>query len=114
MRDDPRYAVASPGVWLRECRWLGSQRPAVVGTDARIWGSANPAVTRGADGAAHQELFLRFGIRAWESVNLAEIVGAGVARFVYGHAPHAGREGCLLQHACIRDRERVVVPIAEG
>ncbi len=87
MRDDPRYAVASPGVWLRECRWLGSQRPAVVGTDARIWGSANPAVTRGADGAAHQELFLRFGIRAWESVNLAEIVGAGVDRFVYGHAP---------------------------
>jgi len=88
IRTDPeRYLGGSPGVWLRETRWLASFRPALVGTDSWCWGNNDRAVVAGAHGACHQELILRHGIRIAEGVLLEELAHAGVDRFVLCHNP---------------------------
>ena len=43
VRSDPqRFLRSSPGVWLRETRWLASHRPALVGVDSWVWGDDGP------------------------------------------------------------------------
>lgn len=88
LRSEPRrYLRGSPGVWLRETRWLASLRPALVGTDSWCWGSTSSAVMQGAVAACHQELLVHHGIRIAESMALDELCAAGVDRFVLIHNP---------------------------
>ena len=88
IRSDPdRYLMGSPGVFLRETRWLASFRPAIVGTDSWCWGVNDRATIGGAHGACHQELLVHHGIRLGESINLDDLDRAGVDRFVFCHSP---------------------------
>lgn len=86
-----RYLRANPGPYLRECRWLAGFRPAVVGADT--WAFETSAVEARGDNISpcHQELFMRFGIRIAESLQLDELAAAGVDRFVYCHSPLRAR-----------------------
>jgi hypothetical protein len=86
--DDPdRFVNGSPGVWLRETRWLGSMRPALVATDSWLWGAWDPGVIPRAPAACHQELLVHFGIRLGEGFNLEGLAAAGVDRFLLCHNP---------------------------
>ncbi len=88
LRTEPkRYLRGSPGVWLRETRWLASFRPAMVGTDSWCWGSTSSSVTQGNLAACHQELLVHEGVRIAESMALDELSAAGVDRFVLIHNP---------------------------
>jgi kynurenine formamidase len=88
VRTDPaRFLRGSPGVWLRETRWLAATRPALVGTDSWCWGCNDRATIGGAHGACHQELLVRHGIRIGEGLTFEELADAGVDRFVLCHNP---------------------------
>jgi len=88
VRSDPkRFLSASPGPWLRETRWLASQRPAFLAVDSWVWGTLAAEATRGFYNACHQELNMRFGIRFGEGFQLEELADAGVDRFVLSHTP---------------------------
>jgi kynurenine formamidase len=88
IRTDPeRYLLYSPGPFLRECRWLATFRPALVGNDTWAFETIDPAV-RGANlSPCHQELFIRCGIRIAEGLQLEDLAAAKVDRFVFCHAP---------------------------
>lgn len=91
VRSDPeRFLQVSPGVWLRETRWLASHRPALVGVDSWVWGTMDPDVVDGCWSACHQELLYRFGIRLGEGIGVEKLVDGGVDRFVFCHAPFPG------------------------
>ena len=88
IRTDPeRYLRYCPGPFLRECRWLATFRPAVVGNDTWAFETIDPAVRGDNLSPCHQELFLRCGIRIAESLQLEDLAGAGVDRFVFCHTP---------------------------
>jgi hypothetical protein len=96
--DPERFRSGSPGVFLRECRWLAASRPAIVGTDSWMWGTSDPAVTGHTAAACHQEMLGRFGIRVGEGIHLDELAGAGVDRFVFCHNPLRA-EGAVSSNA---------------
>jgi kynurenine formamidase len=96
--DPDRFLAASPGVWLRECRWLATFRPALTGTDSWMWGTSDPEVTGRAKAACHQEMLTHFGIRLGEGMHLDEIAEAGVDRFVFCHNPLRA-EGAVSSNA---------------
>jgi Putative cyclase len=88
IRSDPeRYLRYSPGPFLRECRWLASFRPALVGNDTWAFETIDPALRGDNLSPCHQELFMRHGIRIAESLQLEDLVAAKVDRFVFCHAP---------------------------
>lgn len=88
VRSDPKqFLSASPGPWLRETRWLASQRPAFLAIDSWVWGTLDAEATRGYYNACHQELNMRFGIRFGEGFQLEELADTGVDRFVLTHTP---------------------------
>lgn len=88
VREDPeRYMSANPGPWLRESRWLAQFRPAVLGADTWCFESLDLELCRRLAIPCHQELMVRFGIRVAEGLRLEELVGAGIDRFVFCHAP---------------------------
>jgi kynurenine formamidase len=88
IRTDPqRYLRYCPGPFLRECRWLATFRPAVVGDDTWAFETIDPAVRGDNLSPCHQELFLRCGIRIAESLQLEDLAAAGVDRFVFCHTP---------------------------
>jgi kynurenine formamidase len=93
-----RFISGSPGVWLRETRWLGERRPALVATDSWMWGSGNPEVTGRAPAACHQELMVHFGIRLGEGFNLEDLAAASVDRFLFCHNPLRA-EGAVSSNA---------------
>jgi hypothetical protein len=84
VRTDPeRFLMQEPGIYLREARYLGSRRPAIIGSDS--WGLEvlDPAVTQGNAFPCHQLLFLRYGVRIGESVVTTRLAEDGVFEFVY-------------------------------
>jgi hypothetical protein len=77
-----------PGLYVREARFLGSRRPAVVASDTwalEVLGS--PDNVPGTAFPAHQELLMRFGVRIGESVVVDELVEDGVYQCVYMVTP---------------------------
>jgi hypothetical protein len=91
-RSDPkRFLRESPGAWLRETRWLADFRPALVATDSFMWGLADREVTKGQTGAGHQVLLVERGVRLGESIFCEELSDAGLATFVFCHAPIPAR-----------------------
>ena len=88
IRSDPRrYLNYSPGPFLRECRWLASFRPALVGNDTWAFETIDPAVRGDNLSPCHQELFMRHGIRIAEGLQLEDLAEARIDRFVFCHAP---------------------------
>jgi hypothetical protein len=84
VRTDPeRYLMQEPGIYLREARYLGSRRPAIIGSD--VWGLEvlDPEVTQGFFFPVHQLLFMRYGIRIGEGMVTEGLVEDGVFEFVY-------------------------------
>lgn len=104
LRHDPRrYISHTPGVWLRETRWLAHHRPALVGTDSWCWGCVGPTsddgtIDTGQIASCHQELLVHHGIRIAESLNLQPLVEAGIDRFVFVHNP-LGAAGAVSSSA---------------
>ena len=96
--DPDRFRSASPGVFVRECRWLAGFRPAIAGTDSWMWGTSDRAVTGHTAAACHQEMLARFGIRLGEGIHLDELADAGVDRFVFCHNPLRA-EGAVSSNA---------------
>ena len=91
VRSDPeRFLADSPGVWLRETRWLAASRPAIVGVDSWVWGTMDAAIVNGNWSACHQELLYHHGIRLGEGIGVEALAAAGVDRFVFCHAPFPG------------------------
>ena len=87
IRERDRYLAGSPGLFLRECRWLADRRPALVGVDAWSWGAISEQVRRRLFGICHQELMVRHGIRIAESLDLDDLAATGVDEFVFCHTP---------------------------
>jgi hypothetical protein len=86
-----RYLAGSPGVFLRECRWLASRRPALVGVDAWCWGAISAQVESRLVSVCHQELLVHHGIRLGESLNLEDLAATGASEFVLTHTPLPAR-----------------------
>ena len=86
----PGMPRENPGIWLRECRWLARFVPALVGSDTMVFGTDDRQTVGGANAAPHQEMFVRFGIRLGETINLDELATAGVDRFAFCHNPFRG------------------------
>jgi len=84
------FGEQNPGVWLRESRWLARFVPAVLGADTIMWGTNNVDAVAGRGGSLHQEMFVRFGIRLGETMNLDGLATAGVDRFAFCHNPFRG------------------------
>lgn len=88
VRSDPaRYRSASPGPFLRECRWLARFRPALVGIDSWMFATSDSAVAGRSVSPTLQLLLVRFGIRVGEGMNFEALAGAGIDRFVFLHNP---------------------------
>jgi hypothetical protein len=84
VRTDPeRYLAQEPGIYLREARFLGAHRPAIIGSDT--WGLevVDPAVTQDFIFPCHQELITHLGIRIGEGIVTEKLVGDGVFEFVF-------------------------------
>jgi hypothetical protein len=84
IRTDPeRYLAQEPGIYLREARFLGAHRPAIIGSDT--WGLevVDPAVTQDFVFPCHQELITHRGIRIGEGIVTEELVRDGVFEFVF-------------------------------
>jgi kynurenine formamidase len=76
-----------PGPYLRECRWLASFRPALVGSDTWCFEVLDRALTGGYLVPCHQELFMKYGIRIAESMPSDELAEDGVVTFVFCFTP---------------------------
>ncbi|MEZ4333003.1 MAG: cyclase family protein [Myxococcota bacterium] len=88
VRSDPdRYRSACPGPYLREARWLARTRPALVGVDAWMFATSDPAVAGRSISPTLQLMLVRYGIRVGEGLLLEELAQAGVDRFVLCHDP---------------------------
>jgi hypothetical protein len=99
LRADPeRYLRFGPGPYLRECRWLASFRPAVLGADTWGFETMDPAIRGGNLTPCHQELLMRFGIRLAEGLQLEDLAAAGLDRFVFCHNP-VPAEGATASNA---------------
>ena len=84
------FGQQNPGVWLRESRWLAGFVPALLGADTIMWGTNNVDAVAGRGGSLHQEMFVRFGIRLGETMNIDPLATAGVDRFAFCHNPFRG------------------------
>ncbi len=91
IHEQKRYMAGSPGIFLRECRWLATRRPALVGSDAWCWGALATQTERRLIGVCHQELMVRHGIRVAESLNLEGLAATGTSEFVLCHNPLPAR-----------------------
>jgi len=88
LREEPeRYLAGGPGPYVRECRWLASSRPALVGADTWGFEAIASAVRGGTFSMCHQELLMRYGVRIAEGLQLDDLAQAGVDRFVFCHSP---------------------------
>ena len=96
--DPKRYMAGNPGGYLRETRWLAQFRPALVGADTWCWETLDQSISGRQVNPCHQELFVRFGIRLGESLNLDELADCGVTTFVFCHAPLPA-EGAISSNA---------------
>jgi Putative cyclase len=78
-----KYLASEPGIYLREARWLASDRPAIIGADN--WGLevAGHDVTGANVFPVHQELLTHFGIRIGEGIVTDRLVADRVFEFVF-------------------------------
>ena len=77
-------AAGTPGIYLREARYLAKFRPALIGSDTwtlEVFG--NPVNGDGAIIPVHQELLMRNGIRIGESYALDELAADRVYEFAF-------------------------------
>jgi kynurenine formamidase len=82
------YLATEPGIYLRESKWLGDHRPAIVAADS--WALEVLGINFG-DGFAfpvHNELITKRGIRIGEGVISDGLVEAGVYEFCYCYMPN--------------------------
>ena len=84
--DPSRYLRSEPGIYLREARFLGNHRPAIIGSDT--WGlEVVPGLHSGIAFPVHQLLFLRYGIRIGEGIRSEDLAEDGVYEFVFIWTP---------------------------
>lgn len=77
-----------PGPYLRECRYLGCRKPAIIGID--VWYFGGPFFDmRGM--LPHQELPVRYGVRVGEAVPTDVLVADGLYEFVFCYNPQNAR-----------------------
>jgi hypothetical protein len=87
VRDPQRYIYdLPPGPFLRECRYLASYRPAIIGIDTWCFGVLNPALDHGNASCCHQELLMKYGIRIGEGIPSDCLVADGIFDFVFCYA----------------------------
>jgi kynurenine formamidase len=93
IEDAPEQYIngAPPGPYLRECRYLASSRPAIVGSDTWCFELQDPAVHNGAFSPCHQELSMKYGIRVAEAIPTDELVEDGAFEFVFCFCPQNAR-----------------------
>ena len=90
--DPDRYLTGiPPGPYLRECRYLARNRPALLGSDTWCFETTDPGVHGGHAMAAHQELLMRFGVRIGEAVPTCPLVDDGVYDFVFCFNPQRAK-----------------------
>lgn len=81
------YFAGCPGPYLRELRWLARTKPALIGVDAWMLSTYDPATMGKYMTPGHQLIFMRYGIRTGEGIKLSELADAGIDRFVFCHSP---------------------------
>lgn len=100
-----RYLATEPGIYLREAKWLGDHRPAIVA--ANSWALEVLGVNFG-DGYAfpvHNELITKRGIRIGEGVISDGLVDEDVHEFCYCYMPnhsYGATAGCTAPFALIK------------
>ena len=90
IREDPDEYLngGPPGPYLRECRWLATFRPALVGSDSWCFEVMDPALSGDYLVPCHQELFMRFGIRIAESISTDSLAADRLNIFVFIFNPY--------------------------
>ncbi len=84
--DPERYlSMRQPGIFLRECRYLGVRRPAIIGVDVWYFGQAREDANNTM--MCHQELPMRFGVRVGEGVPSDALADDRVYEFVFIYNP---------------------------
>jgi kynurenine formamidase len=78
-----KYLTSEPGIYLREARWLASNRPAIVGADNWALEVAGDPVSGANVFPVHQELITHSGIRIGESIVTDRLAEDRVFEFVY-------------------------------
>ena len=91
LADDPatydRYLNTEPGIYIREAKFLGDHRPAIIGADSwalELVGVPDPS---GFAFPVHTELLPKRGIRIGEGVRTNSLAERGVHVFVYVYMP---------------------------
>ncbi|MPY94358.1 MAG: cyclase family protein [Acidimicrobiia bacterium] len=82
-----RFLAAEPGIYIAEAKFLGANRPALVGSDS--WALevlGNPDLTEWAF-PVHTELLPHRGIHLGETIITHELAEAGIYEFVYSYSP---------------------------
>jgi kynurenine formamidase len=78
-----KYLTSEPGIYLREARWLASQRPAIVGADNWALEVAGDPISGANVFPVHQELLTHHGIRIGEAIVTDSLAEDRVFEFVY-------------------------------
>lgn len=92
LAEDPstydQYLTTEPGIYVREAKWLGDHRPALIASDTfglevlgADFGAGAPVFP------VHQELLVRRGIHVGEGVLSDALAERGAYTFVYSYAP---------------------------
>ena len=80
--DASRYLEGQQsGPFLRECRWLASKRPALIGVDSWFFGVGVGDLPTTM--LCHQEVAARFGVRVGEAIRTDRLAEDGVYDFVF-------------------------------
>lgn len=91
LADDPatydRYLATEPGIYIREAKFLGDHRPAIIGSDSwalELVGVPDPS---GFAFPVHTELIPKRGIRIGEGIRTNSLAAEGIHEFVYFYMP---------------------------
>jgi len=80
--DAKRYLEGQQsGPYLRECRWLASKRPAVIGVDSWFFGVGVDDIPTTM--LCHQEVAARFGVRVGEAIRTDGLAEDRIYDFVF-------------------------------
>lgn len=83
-----RYLSTEPGIYVREAKFLGDYRPAVIGADSwalEVVGLTDP---NGYAFSVHTELIPKRGIRIGEGIETNSSAENGDHEFVYFYVPN--------------------------
>ena len=88
--DPERYLGGEQsGPFVRECRWLASKRPAIIGIDCWFFGAGVGDMPRTM--LCHQEVACHYGVRVGEAVRSDGLAEDAVYDFVFCFAPQNAR-----------------------